>query len=291
MSAGLRRRRSTRSSGLACRYLDGRGALFERSHRGRLGPVDGHGDLLADDIFCLDDGPRVLDCIEFDDGCASATASPTSRSWPWTSNDLGRPDLAERVPRRYREHAATRWPAVARAPPHRLPGPGPRQGGRHPRRPGRRRRRGRRPTAAGLADAPPRAGPGPARPGRRAPRHREVDAAPPVCRPVPVRWSAFRRDPQGARRAPARSAHRRPSARASTTRRARRRDLRMMLDRAEVALATARPSCSTPLGLATPGAGRPGTSPRPEADLVELRCGVITGDSCRTPPSSCPARR
>ena len=29
--------------------------------------VDGHGDLLADDIFCLDDGPRILDCLDFDD--------------------------------------------------------------------------------------------------------------------------------------------------------------------------------------------------------------------------------
>ena len=29
--------------------------------------VDGHGDLICDDIFCLPDGPRVLDCLEFDD--------------------------------------------------------------------------------------------------------------------------------------------------------------------------------------------------------------------------------
>lgn len=29
--------------------------------------ADGHGDLLAEDIFFLDDGPRVLDCLEFDD--------------------------------------------------------------------------------------------------------------------------------------------------------------------------------------------------------------------------------
>ncbi|MDT7552839.1 MAG: uncharacterized protein QOI16_1375 [Pseudonocardiales bacterium] len=29
--------------------------------------VDGHGDLIADDIFCLPDGPRVLDCPDFDD--------------------------------------------------------------------------------------------------------------------------------------------------------------------------------------------------------------------------------
>jgi aminoglycoside phosphotransferase family enzyme/predicted kinase len=51
---------------LARRYLDGRAALFDR--RIAHGKVrDGHGDLLADDIFCLDDGPRILDCIEFDD--------------------------------------------------------------------------------------------------------------------------------------------------------------------------------------------------------------------------------
>ncbi len=28
---------------------------------------DGHGDLLADDIFCLDDGPAILDCLAFRD--------------------------------------------------------------------------------------------------------------------------------------------------------------------------------------------------------------------------------
>ena len=28
---------------------------------------DGHGDLLAEDVFCLDDGPRFLDCLAFDD--------------------------------------------------------------------------------------------------------------------------------------------------------------------------------------------------------------------------------
>ena len=51
---------------LAHRYLDGRTALLaERIARGRI--VDGHGDLLAEDIFCLDDGPRILDGLEFDD--------------------------------------------------------------------------------------------------------------------------------------------------------------------------------------------------------------------------------
>jgi len=47
-------------------YLAGRDDLFtERIQRGAV--VDGHGDLLAEDIFCLPDGPRILDCIDFDD--------------------------------------------------------------------------------------------------------------------------------------------------------------------------------------------------------------------------------
>lgn len=51
---------------LARRYVRGRRSLFD--HRQDDGFVrDGHGDLLADDIFLLDDGPRVLDCLEFDD--------------------------------------------------------------------------------------------------------------------------------------------------------------------------------------------------------------------------------
>ncbi len=50
---------------LAARYLDGRADLL--ADRAAAGHVrDGHGDLLADDVFCLDDGPRVLDCLEFD---------------------------------------------------------------------------------------------------------------------------------------------------------------------------------------------------------------------------------
>ena len=48
------------------RYLGGRDPLF--SGRIRQGFArDGHGDLLADDIFMLDDGPRVLDCLAFDE--------------------------------------------------------------------------------------------------------------------------------------------------------------------------------------------------------------------------------
>lgn len=47
-------------------FLAGHVELFDR--RLAQGWVrDGHGDLLADDIFCLDDGPRILDCLAFAD--------------------------------------------------------------------------------------------------------------------------------------------------------------------------------------------------------------------------------
>ncbi|HEY6748038.1 MAG TPA: AAA family ATPase [Mycobacteriales bacterium] len=51
---------------LALRYLAGRERLFfDRAVAGLV--RDGHGDLLADDVFLLPDGPRALDCLEFDD--------------------------------------------------------------------------------------------------------------------------------------------------------------------------------------------------------------------------------
>lgn len=48
------------------RYLAGREPLFDsRMAAGFV--LDGHGDLLAEDVFCLADGIRILDCIDFDD--------------------------------------------------------------------------------------------------------------------------------------------------------------------------------------------------------------------------------
>lgn len=50
----------------ARRYVEGRAPLLrQRIAAGAI--CDGHGDLQAADIFCLDDGPRLLDCLEFDD--------------------------------------------------------------------------------------------------------------------------------------------------------------------------------------------------------------------------------
>ena len=95
---------------LARRYLAGRAPLFAaRVAAGRA--RDGHGDLLADDIFLLNDGPRVLDCLDFDD----------SRRWDDVLADvaflamdlerLGRPELAGEFLAAYREFSGDNWPA------------------------------------------------------------------------------------------------------------------------------------------------------------------------------------
>src|SRR5690606_38766419 len=95
---------------LAMRYLAGRHPLFEaRLAEGRA--VDGHGDLLADDVFLLDEGPQVLDCIEFDDGLRYGDTLADVAFLAMDLEGLGRPDLAERFLRAYREHADDTWPA------------------------------------------------------------------------------------------------------------------------------------------------------------------------------------
>ena len=94
---------------LAGRYLDGRLPLFAaRAADGRA--RDGHGDLLADDIFCLDDGPRVLDCLEFDDHLRWDDVVGDVAFLAMDLERLGRPDLAERFLYDYRDASGDNWP-------------------------------------------------------------------------------------------------------------------------------------------------------------------------------------
>jgi uncharacterized protein len=94
---------------LAMRYLGGRKPLFERRIAdGRA--CDGHGDLLADDIFCLEDGPRVLDCIEFDDHLRYGDVLADVAFLAMDLERLGRPELAVRFLAAYREHTDDTWP-------------------------------------------------------------------------------------------------------------------------------------------------------------------------------------
>lgn len=95
---------------MATRYLVGRRPLFDqRIAAGRA--RDGHGDLLADDIFCLDDGPRVLDCLEFDDALRLDDVLADVAFLAMDLERLGRPDFGTTFLTAYREAADDSWPA------------------------------------------------------------------------------------------------------------------------------------------------------------------------------------
>ena len=94
---------------LARRYLAGRGPLL--AARVAAGHArDGHGDLLADDIFLLNDGPRVLDCLDFDDSLRWDDVLADVAFLAMDLERLGRPDLALRFLAGYREFAGDNWP-------------------------------------------------------------------------------------------------------------------------------------------------------------------------------------
>ncbi|QYC41853.1 hypothetical protein Nocox_21235 [Nonomuraea coxensis DSM 45129] len=80
---------------LALRFLDGRAPLFEARRAARR-IVDGHGDLQAEDVFCLDDGPRILDCLEFDDRLRFLDGLDDAAFLAMDLERLGAPLLAER---------------------------------------------------------------------------------------------------------------------------------------------------------------------------------------------------
>jgi aminoglycoside phosphotransferase family enzyme/predicted kinase len=95
---------------LAHRYLAGRVPLLrDRIADGRI--VDGHGDLLADDIYCLDDGPRILDGLEFDDRLRWGDVLYDVGFLAMDLERLGRPDLATALLDWYREFSAEHHPS------------------------------------------------------------------------------------------------------------------------------------------------------------------------------------
>jgi aminoglycoside phosphotransferase family enzyme/adenylate kinase family enzyme len=94
---------------LALAYIDGRRRLFAaRAAAGLV--VDGHGDLIAEDIFCLPDYPRVLDCLDFDDRLRWVDVLDDVSFLAMDLEQLGRPDLAARFLDFYAEFSAT--PAI-----------------------------------------------------------------------------------------------------------------------------------------------------------------------------------
>ncbi len=95
---------------LAGRFLAGREPLFDaRVRAGRI--VDGHGDLLAGDIFWLDDGIRVLDCLDFDDRLRWLDGLDDAAFLAMDLDRLGARELAAQFSRWYSEYSGDPAPA------------------------------------------------------------------------------------------------------------------------------------------------------------------------------------
>jgi aminoglycoside phosphotransferase family enzyme/predicted kinase len=94
---------------LAEQFIAGRAALFARRiEDGRI--VDGHGDLLADDIFWAGGKAALLDCLEFDDELRYVDCADDAAFLAMDLEFLGRKDLADYFLQRYGAHAADSAP-------------------------------------------------------------------------------------------------------------------------------------------------------------------------------------
>jgi uncharacterized protein len=94
-------------------FLAGREALFDARVAGNR-VVDGHGDLLAQDIFCLPEGPQMLDCLEFDDRLRYVDGLDDIAFLAMDLEYLGQPDLGTRLLDWYAQFAADPAPSSLR---------------------------------------------------------------------------------------------------------------------------------------------------------------------------------
>lgn len=89
---------------LMAQFVAGRASLFARRVReGCI--VDGHGDLLADDIFWVGGAPALLDCLEFDDRLRHVDCIDDAAFLAMDLEFLGRKDFGDHFLQRYAEHA------------------------------------------------------------------------------------------------------------------------------------------------------------------------------------------
>lgn len=94
---------------LVDQFISGRAVLFADRIRERR-VVDGHADLLATDVFCLPEGPALLDCLEFDDGLRAVDGIDDAAFLAMDLEFLGRRDLADYFLDQYRRCAEDRVP-------------------------------------------------------------------------------------------------------------------------------------------------------------------------------------
>lgn len=105
----VNRQRLDAVENLALQFLAGRAVLFAgRISERRI--VDGHGDLLADDIFCLPGGPELLDCLEFDDHLRYVDGIDDAAFLAMDLEFLDRKDLAESFLDHYSRQAGDQAP-------------------------------------------------------------------------------------------------------------------------------------------------------------------------------------
>lgn len=94
---------------LALQFVEGQSPLLDdRIRRGLI--VDGHGDLQADDIFCVPESPQVLDCLEFDPALRSVDVLDDVAFLAMDLERLSAPGLAWRFLDWYQEFSASPMP-------------------------------------------------------------------------------------------------------------------------------------------------------------------------------------
>ena len=99
-----------RAGELAAAYVAGRRPLLEQ----RLADGwirDGHGDLLCDDVYCLADGPRALDCLAFDDRLRHGDVLGDVAFLAMDMEARGHPELARLLVREWSRTLDERHPA------------------------------------------------------------------------------------------------------------------------------------------------------------------------------------
>jgi uncharacterized protein len=97
----------------AVEFISGRALLFTRRiEEGCI--VDGHGDLLADDIFWVDGEPVLLDCLEFDDELRYVDRIDDAAFLAMDLEFLGRRDLGDYFLERYVARSADSAPSSLR---------------------------------------------------------------------------------------------------------------------------------------------------------------------------------
>ncbi len=98
---------------LAAEFISGRALLFTRRiEEGCI--VDGHADLLADDIFWVDGEPALLDCLEFDDQLRYVDRIDDAAFLAMDLEFLDRKDLGDYFLGRYIAHSADTAPPSLR---------------------------------------------------------------------------------------------------------------------------------------------------------------------------------